>query len=138
MTGSPVLIVEDDGLIAFHLMEMLRGAGYAVEDPFFSAEEALRRLGRSPRPGLVILEAGIPGRSPRFLEARRICSLHKIPLVVLTSFAGYRSERLPGIQREIFIVKPFSRQDILSGIREATRAGQCITDPGTGVLRSES
>ncbi len=48
MTAKSILIVEDEGLIALHLIEILTNAGYRVLDPVASGEEALRYLEKIP------------------------------------------------------------------------------------------
>ena len=40
-----ILIVEDEGLIALHMMEFLEREGYQVLEPVSSGEEAVERCG---------------------------------------------------------------------------------------------
>ena len=51
MIPKLILIVEDEGLIALHLMEILTNAGYKVLEPVASGEEAIRHLEEKPLPG---------------------------------------------------------------------------------------
>ncbi|HUH78814.1 MAG TPA: hypothetical protein VLY83_02850 [Methanoregula sp.] len=134
MTGESVLILEEDGIIAFHLQETLKKAGYAVEEPSISDGEALARLRNPPLPDLVLIDAGIPGRSPITEEVHRICSQSGVTAVTLTSFSDPLANRLADRRPcGITLVKPFTDSDLLRAVAEALRAGpECNEARRTG------
>jgi len=123
MTGESVLIIEDDGIIALHLQETLKKAGYTVEDPVVSENEALDRFARLPLPDIVLVDAGEPALSPHTDKARRFCSDDNIPAVILTSFEDARgARRAEGGRLETFLTKPFSERELLTAVGTALRS----------------
>ena len=84
MTNTSILIVEDEGLIALHLMETLANAGFEVREPVPSGEEALRHVERVPRPDLILLDLKMP-RTTGFEVLKWIrghAELHGLPVIV--------------------------------------------------------
>ena len=81
MTGETILVVEDDGLIALHLVELLEKAGYRVIDPACSGERALRTLERSPQPDLILMDIGLAGSLDGIETALQIRQKFLIPLI---------------------------------------------------------
>ncbi len=59
---SPVLVVEDDFMIAIDLCEALEAQGYVVMPPAETLEEAQQAL-RGATPGIVVLDASLDGES---------------------------------------------------------------------------
>jgi len=55
MTGESILIVEDDGVIALRMQEMLIKTGYHAPDPVAFGEDALEQIAES-RPDLVLMD----------------------------------------------------------------------------------
>ena len=113
MTVS-VLIVEENGIIAFHICEILKRAGYGTVEPVASGEEALRRLLRFPLPGLVLFDAGTSGSSDVFCKLLRICLHYNLPVVILTTFSDHKEAgSAPGDSGAVFITMPFSERELL-------------------------
>jgi DNA-binding response OmpR family regulator len=125
VTGESVLIVEEDGIIAFHLRETLKRAGYRVEDPVTSGEDALDRLLCDPLPGVLLIHAGVSGRSGNFSELFRICSIKQVPVVILTTFSDRRDAgRVPGTCRTEFITMPVSERELLVTIENVLQVAR--------------
>ena len=119
MTGETILIVEDEGLIALHLTELLEKAGYRVEDPVFSGEMALQTLERSQKPDLILMDIGLAGQLDGIETARQILQRSSVPLIFITA---YTSERMLERMREVapcgVVIKPFDDNDLLDRIRK--------------------
>ncbi|HXX55531.1 MAG TPA: response regulator [Methanoregula sp.] len=123
MTGESILIIEDDGIVAFHLQEMLKRAGYCVEDPVASEKDALDRLARLPPPDIVLVNAGEPALSPHADAVRTFCSDRNIPVLVLTPFEGACGARMASAGGlETFLAKPFRDTELLPAVEKALRS----------------
>jgi CheY-like chemotaxis protein len=125
VTGESVLIVEEDGIIAFHLREILKRAGYRGEDPVTSCENALDRLSCDPLPGVLVIDAGVSERSGNFSELFRTCSIYQVPIVILTTFSDRRDAGgVPGTSRTEFITMPFSERELLVTIEKVLQVAR--------------
>ena len=120
MTGETILIVEDEGLIALHLTEMLENAGYRVADPVYSGEMALLALEKSPGPDLILMDIGLAGSLDGIETARQIKRLHTVPLIFVTAyFSESTLARMREVAPEGVIIKPFDDTDLLFLVRKA-------------------
>jgi two-component system, response regulator PdtaR len=119
MTGESILIVEDDGLIALRMQELLSNYGYQVPDPLASGEEALECLEQS-NPDLVIMDIGLLGSMDGLETARQIRERYPIPVIFLTAYADdLRIARARDISPYGYMVKPFRDDKLLGCIRNA-------------------
>lgn len=112
-----LLIVEDEGLIAFEMMEFLAREGYCVLDPVSSGEEAIKRCSNSPSPDLILMDVVLPGRIDGIEAARRIRNRFQVPVIILTACEdGKMGIRLKELAPEGYLVKPSPREDLLAAI----------------------
>jgi CheY-like chemotaxis protein len=126
MTGETILVVEDEGLIALHLIELLEKAGYRIIDPAFSGEMALRTLEKSKKPDLILMDIGLAGLLDGVETARLIRKRHSIPLIFVTAYTSESTlKRMQEVAPDGVIIKPFVHEDLLDLIRKAIdrRAG---------------
>jgi two-component system, response regulator PdtaR len=122
MTGETILVVEDEGLIALHLTELLERAGYRVPDPIFAGEMVLEMLEKSPEPDLILMDIGLAGSLDGIETARQIRQRFSIPLIFVTAYTSDRMiERIREIAPDGVIVKPFVDTDLLALVRNAVR-----------------
>ncbi|HWQ67838.1 MAG TPA: response regulator [Methanospirillum sp.] len=122
MTGETIMVVEDDGLIALHLMEILESAGYLVLEPIYSGERVIRLLEKSPRPDLILMDVGLAGSLDGIETARQILDQYSIPLIFITAYTSeHTSERMQQVAYCGIIKKPFIQEDLLSSIRKAIK-----------------
>ena len=120
MTGKIIQIVEDEGLIALHLTEMLEKAGYRVPDPVFSGEMAIKALEKSPRPDLILMDIGLAGSLDGIETARKIRHQYPIPIIFLTAYSGRNQiEQAKEVSSLAYLIKPVSEDDLLTAIRDA-------------------
>jgi AmiR/NasT family two-component response regulator len=118
-TQSRVVIAEDEALIRLDLKEMLEEDGYAVVGEAGDGEAAIR-LAQELRPDLVITDIKMPvldGLS----AAERIAGERIAPVVILTAFSQRELvERARQAGAMAYLVKPFSKSDLVPAIEMAT------------------
>ncbi len=118
MTGETILVVEDEGLIALHLTEMLENAGYRVSGPTYAGERALRELGTSPLPALILMDIALAGSLDGIETARQIRQRYPIPVIFLSAYSSqHRIEEAMKVSSDGYLMKPVMREDLLKAIR---------------------
>jgi response regulator NasT len=113
-----VLIAEDEALIRMDLREMLEEEGHEVVGEARDGAEAIA-LARAARPDLVFMDVKMPNVDG--IEAARTISAEALaPVVMLTAFsqAGLVEEAAKAGAMG-YVVKPFSRNDLLPAMQVA-------------------
>jgi CheY-like chemotaxis protein len=112
-----VLVVEDEGIVADLLTNMLEAIGYAEVGHAATVDEALEQIERAP-PAIAILDVNLRG-APAHPVANRLRAL-AIPFVVAT---GFDPRKLPhSFSGAVVLRKPFHRQDLEQAIVQAQQA----------------
>jgi CheY-like chemotaxis protein len=120
MTAKSILIVEDEGLIALHLMEILTTAGYRVFEPIASGEEALRHLEERAQPDLILMDITLDGSLDGIETARQIRKRYAIPVIFLTAHSNSLiTVRAKEVSPCGYIVKPVMEKDLLEHVERA-------------------
>jgi CheY-like chemotaxis protein len=121
MTGETILIVEDEGLIALHMTEMLEKAGYRVTGPAYSGEMVLREFMHRPVPDLVLMDIALAGKLDGIETARQIRQkFPALPLIFVTAYSPDRTlERMRDLAPDGVIIKPFEDTDLLDLMEKA-------------------
>jgi CheY-like chemotaxis protein len=111
MSAHPVLVVEDEFLIALDIVAALENAGVAVVGPASTVSDALAAIEREPLRG-ALLDAHLGGESVgRVADA---LAARGLPFAFVS---GYGPESLPAAHRSAPLVrKPFTDQDLLAAI----------------------
>jgi len=122
MTGETIQIVEDDGLIALNLTEILERAGYHAAEPAYSGEMVIKALEKFPKPDLILMDIGLAGKLNGIETARQIRQHYDIPILFLTA----RSERTnieeaKSIPSCAYLDKPYLEKDLLAAIENCLR-----------------
>ncbi|MGH2829943.1 MAG: ANTAR domain-containing response regulator [Actinomycetota bacterium] len=112
-----VLVAEDESIIRMDLREMLEEEGYEVLEA--GDGEAAIRLARDGRPDLVILDIKMPVLDG--LSAARTISDERIaPCLILTAYSQRDLvEQAAESGAMGYLVKPFTKQDLLPAIEIA-------------------
>jgi two-component system, OmpR family, response regulator MprA len=119
MSGSRILVVEDDPALAATLDRVLTAEGYDVEAAG-DGTEALRRAQRRPF-DLVILDVLLPGLDG-IAVCRRLRASGSTPILLLTALGG-TEERVRGLDSgaDDYLVKPFAYDELLARVRALLR-----------------
>lgn len=120
-----VLVAEDESIIRMDLREMLEEEGYEVLEA--GDGEAAVRLAREGRPDLVILDIKMPVLDG--LSAARTISEERIaPCLILTAYSQRDLvEQAAEAGAMGYLVKPFTKQDLLPAIEIAKGRYQQLT-----------
>jgi len=111
VTAHPVLVVEDEFLIALDIVAALEDAGIAVTGPASTVSDALAAIEREPLRG-ALLDAHLAGES-----AGRIADALAARGLPFAFVSGYGPESLPPAYRNAPLVrKPFTDRDLLAAI----------------------
>ena len=117
MTGETILVVEDEGLIALHLTELLEKAGYRVTGPHYSGEMVLEYLETSPLPDLILMDIVLAGKLDGIETSRQIAKKFLIPLIFITACPSDNVHaQLRDLAPDGVVVKPFLDDDLLKVI----------------------
>ena len=116
MTGESILIVEDDGVIALRMQEMLRRSGYIVPDPVAFGEDALEQISQDP-PHIVLMDIELMGEIDGIETARITQERFDIPVIYLTAYVDdHRLAKAKDTRPYGYIVKPFMDRELLATI----------------------
>jgi two-component system, response regulator PdtaR len=135
-TAVRVIIAEDEALIRLDLKEMLEEEGYEVAGEAADGQKAVE-LASTLKPDLVILDVKMPildGIS----AAEQIAAQQIAPVVILTAFSQRELvERARDAGAMAYLVKPFTKADLVPAIEIAVSRFQEISALGTevGTLR---
>src|SRR5246500_5235608 len=114
-----VVIAEDEALIRLDLKEMLQEEGYTVVGEAGDGEQAVE-LAREHKPDLVILDVKMP-KLDGISAAEKIAEEKIAPVLMLTAFSQRELvERARDAGAMAYLVKPFSKADLVPAIEMAT------------------
>lgn len=114
-TKPRILIVEDEGVVAWDMERSLRDA-YDVTGVAGTAEEALDRAARDT-PDLVLMDIRIRGDVDGISAAELLRARHNVPVVYLTAHGDNDTmERARKTDPYGYLLKPFKRPDLLSAV----------------------
>ena len=120
LKNQSILIVEDDGLIALHLQELLQNSGYDVPDPVASGEEAIEYVRTCPLPDLILMDVTLDGRIDGIETARQIQKSSNIPVIFLSAHSEMnRLAQGEEVRPSGFLGKPFIGSDVISAVEKA-------------------
>ena len=115
MTGETILIVEDEGLIAFHMISLLKSTGYRVLGAVDTGEMGLKMLENSPGPDLILMDIKLAGLIDGIETARQIRQRFSIPLIFVTAHTSEQMlERMQEVAHDGVIIKPFVPENLLA------------------------
>jgi two-component system KDP operon response regulator KdpE len=127
MSGTRVLVVDDEPQILRALQMKLRGAGYTVETAA-TAKEALMKAGMRP-PEAIVLDLLLPdGRGTDV--CRELRRWNTAPILVLSA-VGEEKEKIEALDAgaDDYVTKPFSGDELLARLRAALRRAAPSPDP---------
>ena len=116
MTLANILIVEDDGILAMYLSDLLQGLGYSVYAPLATGEAAIT-FALNSKPDLILMDIKLSGEISGTSAADVISQNTSIPIIFLTSYASNTTmEQAKMISAYGYLVKPVAERDLLTTI----------------------
>ncbi|MBI5589334.1 MAG: response regulator [Deltaproteobacteria bacterium] len=127
MGQKTVLIVEDDGILAIHLRNMLVGLGYGVSEPVATGEAAIAAVA-AERPDLVLMDIQLAGMMDGITAAGSIHSATDVPIVFLTGYSqGPLLQRARTAAPYGYLIKPVSRHELAATIETALNTRSTVS-----------
>jgi two-component system KDP operon response regulator KdpE len=119
VSGTRILVVDDEPQILRALRATLQGAGYEVTTAA-TGEEALRLAALRP-PEAVVLDLVLPDRTGTDV-ARELRTWSKVPILVLSA-VGDESEKVAALDAgaDDYVTKPFGTDELLARLRAVLR-----------------
>jgi len=129
--NARILIVEDEGLIALHIEEMLAHAGFEVAELFPCGEDALAYLASSPPPDVILMDIGLAGPLNGIQTARHIREKIDIPVIFLTAYNDrYHLSEAAEVSQYGYLPKPFTAKDLVAAVEAALLRTRSPPDRG--------
>lgn len=117
--SAHILIVEDEGIVAFNLQQRLTHMGYHVPDVAVSGTETLALVSES-RPDLILMDIHIEGAMDGIDVAARIHETSPVPVIYLTAYSEDSTlERARQTRPYGYLIKPFSERELHATIQMA-------------------
>ncbi len=111
-----VLVIEDEGVLALHIAQLLQDEGYNIYDIVQDGQAAIKKVIEC-QPDLILLDIRIKGEIDGIEVAEYIQSLYDIPILYITAFVDRKTiERAQRTSPMGYIIKPFRREQLLSSI----------------------
>jgi len=127
MSGTRVLVVDDEPMVREVLVRYLEQAGFLVSTAE-DGEDALTAFGES-RPDLVLLDLMLP-RLDGFEVFRRMRADASTPVIMLTA-RGEETDRVVGLElgADDYVTKPFSPREVVARVHAVLRRSTTGTQP---------
>jgi CheY-like chemotaxis protein len=114
VAGLPVLIVEDELIIAMELEYLLKSLGCTVLDPASRIRQALRALADEP-PDIAVLDLNLLGE--RVTPVAEALQEKGIPFVLVTGYGGERLHEA-ALKHAPRLRKPVDARQLLNAMAE--------------------
>jgi len=119
MDKTKIMIVEDEGIVARDIRNMVLGLGYDATKVSTDAKEAIK-IADSERPHLVLMDIMLSGKTTGVEAADIIYSHLNIPVVYLTAYADETTlQRAKETKPFGYLLKPFEERELKSTIEIA-------------------
>lgn len=119
MSKVKVLVVEDEGLVARDVANMLKSLGYEVPSVVSTGEMAIRSA-REQSPDLVLMDIVLKGKVSGTIAAEKIWETLKIPVIYLTAYADEKTlQEAKKTDPFGYILKPFEEWELQTAIEMA-------------------
>src|SRR5690349_241483 len=106
MSGTRILVVEDEAIVTADLRSKLERLGYTVCAVAFSGEDAIRQAAET-MPDLVLMDVHLQGDMTGFEAAARIRKRREVPVVYITAQTGVLENAVEAREKLLCLAKPF-------------------------------
>jgi two-component system, OmpR family, KDP operon response regulator KdpE len=127
VSGTRVLVVDDEPQILRALQIKLRGSGYSVETAS-TAKEAVMKAAMRP-PAAIILDLLLPDGHGTEV-CREVRTWSAVPILVLSA-VGEERDKIEALDAgaDDYVTKPFSGDELLARLRASLRRATPSTEP---------
>jgi PAS domain S-box-containing protein len=116
MTGSRILIIEDEAITAMELEETLKRRGYEIVGIASNGGTGIR-IAKERWPDLILMDIRIEGKLDGIETANQINAFHEIPIIFLTAYSDDETlSRAIKTKSHGFMLKPFNEKELFSTI----------------------
>lgn len=115
--GHPmILLVEDDGDVRMAVSDMLKSAGYDVQEASDGVDACQRLKFMAARPSLILTDVMMPRMTGHQLAKQVYEMMPDIPILYMSGYSDQNLEPV-GNRPLSFIAKPFRANDLIRSIR---------------------
>jgi CheY-like chemotaxis protein len=139
VTGTRVMIVEDEAIVALHLRQELTKLGYFVAGVATAGEQALKMID-AVFPDIILMDIHIRGEIDGIGTASRIPRYLHIPIVFLTAYSEDTTlKRAADTHPYGYLIKPFLDRELHATIKmalERSRADEAVRENEAMLFRA--
>ncbi|MBE0517382.1 MAG: response regulator [Methanophagales archaeon] len=119
MADPQILVVEDEGIVATGIRNMLKDLGYTVPAVASSGKDAIKKAAEM-RPDLVLMDIVLEGDMDGIEAAEQIRARFDIPVIYLTAYADETTvQRAKMTTPYGYLLKPFNERELHAAIEMA-------------------
>jgi PAS domain S-box-containing protein len=119
MDRAQIMVVEDEGIVAWNLAQRLQGMGHTVPAVVASGQDAIDHAAVL-RPDLVLMDIHLQGDIDGIEAAAQIRAHGNIPIIYLTAFADEVTLQRAKITEPFgYVLKPFEERELQIAIEMA-------------------
>jgi CheY-like chemotaxis protein len=131
VSGTRVMIVEDEAVVALHLRQELTRLGYTVAGTATAGEQALKMI-EEVFPDVILMDIHIQGPIDGIETASRIPRYLHVPVIFLTAYSEDVTLKRAGDTHPYgYLIKPFLDRELHATIKMAlvrSRADEAIRE----------
>ena len=131
ITGTRVMIVEDEAVVALHIRQELTKLGYTVAGTATAGEQALKMI-EEVFPDIILMDIHIQGAIDGIETASRIPRYLHVPIIFLTAYSEDVTLKRAGETHPYgYLIKPFLDRELHATIKMAlmrSRADEAIRE----------
>jgi PAS domain S-box-containing protein len=121
---AKLLIVEDEGVVAWHIQEALEKLGHTVIATIACGQKAIA-VAQTNQPDLVLMDIRLKGKIDGIEAAKEIRERFNIPVIYLTAYADDQTlERALATNPFGYLIKPFQEKELRTTLEIALRRHQ--------------
>ncbi len=118
MADKQILIVEDEGIIAAQIQDILTSSGYDALT-VSSGEEAIQQAAKTG-PNLILMDVSLAGEIDGVEAVEQIRASFDIPVIYLTAYTGTSLlQRAKMTEPYSYLIKPIKKRELLAAIEMA-------------------
>ena len=131
ITGTRVMIVEDEAVVALHIRQELTKLGYTVAGTATAGEQALKMI-EEVFPDIILMDIHIQGAIDGIETASRIPRYLHVPIIFLTAYSEDVTLKRAGETHPYgYLIKPFLDRELHATIKMAlmrSRADEAVRE----------